>query len=213
MLVKEIQYKRNIPILTTVSILFDHIYPSHKELYCRVRFMVFNASFNNISVISWWSVLLVEETWVPRGNHRLVTSHWQTWSHIVVLSTPVTVLYLALHVQMYKKCIQSIVCSYMSDIRSSVASLVTCTLSYLYLHVNIVITLYVHVHTCLTIDPIVAFVACTNIAVHLVSTIASILTGRLYAIVYILNNIINLYFNILYYIYWPWEDYSFSLKR
>jgi hypothetical protein len=68
--------------------------------------------------------------------------------------------------------------------RSSVASLVTCTLSYLYLHVNIVITLYVQVHTSLTIDPIVAFVACTNIAVHLVSTIASILTGRLYAIVY-----------------------------
>jgi hypothetical protein len=24
--------------------------------------MVFNASFNNISVISWWSVLFVEET-------------------------------------------------------------------------------------------------------------------------------------------------------
>jgi hypothetical protein len=27
-----------------------------------VRFMVFNATFNNIPVISWWSVLLVEET-------------------------------------------------------------------------------------------------------------------------------------------------------
>ena len=25
-------------------------------------FMVVNATFNNISVISWWSVLLVEET-------------------------------------------------------------------------------------------------------------------------------------------------------
>jgi hypothetical protein len=25
-------------------------------------FMVFNVTFNNISVISWWSVLLVEET-------------------------------------------------------------------------------------------------------------------------------------------------------
>jgi hypothetical protein len=25
-------------------------------------FMVFNTAFNNISVISWWSVLLVEET-------------------------------------------------------------------------------------------------------------------------------------------------------
>ena len=28
-------------------------------------FMVFNATFNNISVISWRSVLLVEETGVP----------------------------------------------------------------------------------------------------------------------------------------------------
>ena len=27
------------------------------------------ATFNNISVISWWSVLLVEETRVPGGNH------------------------------------------------------------------------------------------------------------------------------------------------
>jgi hypothetical protein len=27
--------------------------------------MVVNANFNNISVISWWSVLLVEETRVP----------------------------------------------------------------------------------------------------------------------------------------------------
>jgi hypothetical protein len=32
-------------------------------------FMVFNATFNNISVISWWSVLLVEETRVPGDNH------------------------------------------------------------------------------------------------------------------------------------------------
>jgi hypothetical protein len=30
--------------------------------------MVFNTTFNNISVISGWSVLLVEETRVPREN-------------------------------------------------------------------------------------------------------------------------------------------------
>ena len=35
-------------------------------------FMVFSATFNNISVISWRSVLLVEETEVPRENHRPV---------------------------------------------------------------------------------------------------------------------------------------------
>ena len=44
--------------------------------------MVFNATFNNISVISWRSVLLVEETGVPRENHRPVESHWRTLSHI-----------------------------------------------------------------------------------------------------------------------------------
>jgi hypothetical protein len=37
--------------------------------------MVFNATFNNISVISWRSVLLVEETGLPGENLRPVTSH------------------------------------------------------------------------------------------------------------------------------------------
>jgi hypothetical protein len=31
--------------------------------------MVFNATFNNISDISWWSVLLVEETGLPGENY------------------------------------------------------------------------------------------------------------------------------------------------
>ena len=31
--------------------------------------MVFNATFNNISVISWRLVLLMEETEVPEENH------------------------------------------------------------------------------------------------------------------------------------------------
>ena len=46
--------------------------------------MVFNATFNNISVISWRSVLLEE----IRENHQSVASHWQTLSHNVVSSTP-----------------------------------------------------------------------------------------------------------------------------
>ena len=49
--------------------------------------MVFNATFNNISVISWQSVLLVEETGLPGGNHRPVASHWQALSRNVVSST------------------------------------------------------------------------------------------------------------------------------
>jgi hypothetical protein len=48
----------------------------------------FNATFNNILVISWRSVLLVEETGIPRDNHRPAASHWQTLSHKAVSSTP-----------------------------------------------------------------------------------------------------------------------------
>jgi hypothetical protein len=32
--------------------------------------VMFNVAVNNISVILWWSVLLVEETGVPRENHQ-----------------------------------------------------------------------------------------------------------------------------------------------
>jgi hypothetical protein len=40
-----------------------------------LELMVFNATFNKISVISWRSVILVEETEVPGENHRPVASH------------------------------------------------------------------------------------------------------------------------------------------
>ena len=40
-----------------------------------VRVIVFNTTFNNISVISWQSVLLVEKTGVPGENHQPVASH------------------------------------------------------------------------------------------------------------------------------------------
>ena len=50
--------------------------------------MVFNDTFNNITVILWQSVFLVEETGVPGENHQPVASHWQILSHNVVLSTP-----------------------------------------------------------------------------------------------------------------------------
>ena len=46
--------------------------------------MVFNATFNNISVISWRSVLLVGETRGLGENHRPVANHCQTLSHNVV---------------------------------------------------------------------------------------------------------------------------------
>ena len=43
--------------------------------YLLVGCMVINATFNNISAISWRSVSLVEETGGPRENPRPATSH------------------------------------------------------------------------------------------------------------------------------------------
>ena len=45
--------------------------------------MVFNATFNNISVTSLFcrSVLFVKESEVPGENHQSVASDWQTLSH------------------------------------------------------------------------------------------------------------------------------------
>jgi hypothetical protein len=62
------------------------LYTDFKQ--CQCWFMVFNATFNCISVISWWSGLSLKETGGPGENHRPVTSHWQTLLHNVVSSTP-----------------------------------------------------------------------------------------------------------------------------
>jgi len=41
----------------------------------RVRVMVLNTTFNNISVISWWPVLLVKENGVPGENQISAVSN------------------------------------------------------------------------------------------------------------------------------------------
>jgi hypothetical protein len=48
--------------------------------------VMINTTLNNISAISWLSVLLVEETGGPGENHRPVASHRQTLSHNAVLN-------------------------------------------------------------------------------------------------------------------------------
>jgi hypothetical protein len=53
-----------------------------KQTYKMVRVMVFNATFNNISV------LLVEETRVPGENHRPAANRLQTLPNNVVSNTP-----------------------------------------------------------------------------------------------------------------------------
>ena len=75
--------------------LFSFTFQHYTSLKCRCAIfifenngggvMAFNVTFNNISVISWRSVLLVVET---GENHRPVTSHFQILSHNVVSSTP-----------------------------------------------------------------------------------------------------------------------------
>ena len=53
--------------------------------------MVFNTTFNNNSghrSSQSIAVLLVEEIGIAGENDRPAASHWQTWSHNVVSSTP-----------------------------------------------------------------------------------------------------------------------------
>ena len=52
-----------------------------------IWFMMLNSTFSNISIISWWSVILVDETGIPGENHRPTASHWQSSSYHA-LSTP-----------------------------------------------------------------------------------------------------------------------------
>ena len=66
----------------------NKIHYEHFSSGLGVRVMVFNTTFNKISVISWRSVLLVKETRLPVENHRPASSHWRTLSHNVVSSTP-----------------------------------------------------------------------------------------------------------------------------
>ena len=63
--------------------------------------MVFNATFYNISVIPWQSILLMEETVVHRENYRPVSIHWQTLLHNVVSSTPDRFLNIGISILMF----------------------------------------------------------------------------------------------------------------
>ena len=53
-----------------ILMLFDYV-----ALTCVFGNMMLNVTFNNISVISWRVVLLVEEIGVLRENYQLATSH------------------------------------------------------------------------------------------------------------------------------------------
>jgi hypothetical protein len=63
-------YHNILPQMATVIVLMHQM--SVSVIVC---LMVFNATLNNISVVLWRSVLLVEETGGPEENHRPVASH------------------------------------------------------------------------------------------------------------------------------------------
>jgi hypothetical protein len=56
--------------------VYDQLFlgPIYSDLigtnFVRVRVMVINSTFNNISVILWQKVLLVVKTAVPKENHQ-----------------------------------------------------------------------------------------------------------------------------------------------
>jgi len=54
------------------------IYYATAMQHLNKRGMVFDATFNSISVIKWGSVLLVEKTGVPGENHQPVTTNFIT---------------------------------------------------------------------------------------------------------------------------------------
>jgi hypothetical protein len=58
---------------SVVSFCFS-FYHTNLKLFCNNN--VFNATFNNISAISWRPVLVVEEAGVPGENHRPWASNW-----------------------------------------------------------------------------------------------------------------------------------------
>jgi hypothetical protein len=80
------------------------------KLYMRVYkfpvcLMVINATFNNISFISWRSVLLVEETRGPGENHRPVVT--DKIYHIMLYILPWSKFELATSVVISTDCIGS----------------------------------------------------------------------------------------------------------
>ena len=93
-----------------------------------VCLMVFNATFNNISVISLRSVLLMEETGGPRENHRpvayhiiLYTSPWWLFDlQLPVQSVPITTEVVSsnsIHGEIYS--IQHYAIKLVSDLRQA----------------------------------------------------------------------------------------------
>ena len=64
---------------------YTHVF--QRQLICKVWFMVFNATFNNISVILWRSVLLVEEAGKKLPTCRKSLTNFITY-HCIDYTSP-----------------------------------------------------------------------------------------------------------------------------
>jgi hypothetical protein len=59
----------------TLEVTFRESFMTYYESDTRKALSCLQVAFNNTSAISWWSVLLVEQTEVTRENHQPVVSH------------------------------------------------------------------------------------------------------------------------------------------
>jgi hypothetical protein len=90
------------------SLLYEWITKTINNLWMGLVkgfFLVLNATFNNISVISWRSVLLVEETGVLGENHQPAASN--KLYHIMLYTSPWAWFELATSVVIGTDCIGS----------------------------------------------------------------------------------------------------------
>jgi hypothetical protein len=120
--------------------------------------MVFNATFNNISVISWRSALLVEETGGPGENHRPVASLTDKLYHIMLYTSPWSRFELTTSVVIGTGCIGSCKSSYHKITATTSPSIIWDYLNYLIfrreesLLSNILFDLYFLTETKLTFE-------------------------------------------------------------
>jgi len=68
-------------LFNTNSAIFQLYHGENKLIFNEMMmmidwFIVFNDTFSNISAISWWPVLVVEEAGVLGENHRPWGSNW-----------------------------------------------------------------------------------------------------------------------------------------